>query len=466
MGKMTKKEENYPKEKLFSEEMDGYWQTEGYNYILSIKEGIPTVYEFTKISCIKIEGFMAYLEPSSPSFKASISSEGKLICENIGTINYITAKRINELPSVPENGQQGNIDDPQRNFEVFWHAFDECYPFFEKRNIDWNELRKKFSSLIKPNMKPDALHEIMHKMLLPLNDIHTFIKRNEKKFKIYTMFPQWAREPIANADNIIIDSVSRGKWKGAGGKIAEVLEEAFSDFLPIIKQNYLKGKFEKICNGMIMYGKLDASIGYIYLAKVEAYASDEDCDIIEDIIVLNDALDMIIEELDDVKTIILDDRFCLGGDDSINLAITTRFTDKRRMVQIKQAKGVEGLSPLRKIYVEPSGKNVFKNKKVIILTSKITISGGETLAIMMSAIPNVTFIGESGPGILSDTIKRHLPNGWQFYLPMEIIYDHNGRACEVEEFPLDITVPLDREGFKQGRDKILEKAIEIALVDM
>jgi hypothetical protein len=44
-------------------------------------------------------------------------------------------------------------------------------------------------------------------------------------------------------------------------------------------------------------------------------------------------------------------------------------------------------------------------------------------------------------GVFSDVLVRHLPNGWQFWLPNEIYLTKEGRACDVTGVPPDVSVP-------------------------
>lgn len=447
----------------FSKDMDGFWKTEGYNYIVEIENGNPIIYEYTRISCFKIDGFMGYLDPTSPAFKASVSNGDKLTFEMISSTFFISSKKIAHLPELPEEGISEETNDPEKNFEVYWHTFNDLYPFFEKRGINWKDHYDKFRPRVHSRSSDDDLANIMRKMVFPIGDAHIFLKRlKTDTFDIFVVFPEWIRGSIANALKTIEENAILGKWKGAQGKVAEVLNGTFKDFLSVIKKKYLKGKFKAECNGMIFYGKINESIGYIYLARVFNFASDVKHDTFKELEVLNETFDKIIQDFKDIQVVILDDRFCLGGDDSIGLAIAERFADKRRIVLSKQAKGAEGFSPLHEFHVNPVGKKTFSDKKIIVLTSGITISGGENLAIMMRALPNTTFIGEPGPGLLSDTILRHLPNGWQLFLPMEVFYSYDGKAYEVVKFPVDIKIPLNKNGFKKGKDDILDKAIEIA----
>ncbi len=446
----------------FTRELEGYWKTEGYNYFLEIKEGNYIVHEYTQVSCLTIKGFMGYLDPTAPTFIARINDKKNLVCENLGTTFYIESKRIPELPEFHQSTKLSEPDNPEMNFEVFWHTLNELYPFFEQRKIDWREIHDTYRSKVTNETSREELAYLLREMVNPLNDAHMFLKAKETDtIDILVVFPQWARGPIKNALNAIEENAALGKWKGAEGKVASVLNETFQDFLPVIKQKYLHGNFKTACNEMIFYGKVSETIGYIYLARVFNYASDVKHESLKEIETFNKAFDSIIDEFDTMESIILDIRFCLGGDDSIGLAVTERFADKKRMVLAKRAKGAEGLSPPREFFVDPSGKKTFARKKIFILTSGVTISGGENLAIMMKALPNTTFIGESGPGILSDTIVRHLPNGWQFFLPMEVFYGHDGKAYETQPFPIDVKVPLNKDHFQQQKDDILEKAIEL-----
>ena len=107
----------------FSRDMEGYWKTEGYNYILKIEEGTLIAHEITEISCIQSiltpDGDVGFV--ASPFFKAKLTQEDKLMLEMEGTTFRYTAKRIDNFSTICENKMISPTNDPLMNFEVLFN---------------------------------------------------------------------------------------------------------------------------------------------------------------------------------------------------------------------------------------------------------------------------------------------------------------------------------------------------------
>ncbi len=454
---------------LLSPELEGYWLTEGYGYILEIRDDKLTLYEITKISCLKLENLSGFIPKFPIDLKEykhllniQINSEGKLVFEVIGiTIRYI-ANKIDKLPLPCENMATTKSKDPIKNFEIFWHTFNEHYAFFKERRVDWQAVYEKFRPKLTAETDEKKLFHILTNMVIRLKDMHISINADETSWLNFRLLPHWLNLNYMAEARDKDDELS-AQEKPSKGKIAEFYENiAFRDFLPLIKEKYLEGNINRECNGMIFHGIINDVVGYIYVAREGLYLSDLyiDNDPIESMTVLNRALDKIVGDLQDTNAIILDLRFNMGGNDFFTLAIVERFADQKRRVIAKQAINGNELSPLWKFHVDPSDKKVFSQKKVVVLTSGLTLSSGEVQTIAMSAFPNVTTIGEPTMGCLSDTLLRHLPNGWTFTLSNEIFYSYDMTVHEAVRFQPHIKIKMDPGSFKDGRDNILERALE------
>ena len=66
--------------------------------------------------------------------------------------------------------------DPERNFEVLWQTFNERYPFFRLRSVDWNKQYRAYRPKVTNETSDDELFNILCRMLDPLNDGHVELK--------------------------------------------------------------------------------------------------------------------------------------------------------------------------------------------------------------------------------------------------------------------------------------------------
>lgn len=454
---------NLPKSP-FSKEMDGFWKTEGYNYIIKIKDGELKTYEITEISCIE-----SILAPDdyeefifSPFFKAKLIEGDKLMLEMDNTTFRYTAKRIRNFSEIYQNKLINKSTDPQLNFRIFWYHFKENYAFFKERNINWKKIYDLYFPKISEKTTEDQLFKIFIKMLKLFKDRHISLKTNNKIWYDDSIEPKWLNLALLNR---ALKSINFHQKKGerTHGKIAEYYKQvAFKDFIPLIEEKYLHNNIKQSCNGMIFWGKINQDIGYLNVLRENFYYNDllkenhpENC-----IPILNNTLDEIIENFRGFKNIILDLRFNRGGDDIYALMITERFADKKRVAYAKKARDGDGFGPLWELYINPGKKKRFSAENIIVLVSGATLSGGEVFAISMNAIPNVISIGEPTMGSISDITPRNLPNGWRITLSNEIFYDKEKIPCEVVGLQPKIKKLMSLKSFKNKKDNILEEALK------
>lgn len=93
----------------------------------------------------------------------------------------------------------------------------------------------------------------------------------------------------------------------------------------------------------------------------------------------------------------------------------------------------------------------------MVLASELTASAAEIFVLALLQRPSLTLIGEPTSGILSDTLERHLPNGWLLTLSNETYRVYDGEHYEDCGIPPHIRIPfLGRRARRSGRDPMLE----------
>src|SRR5262249_15994547 len=92
------------------------------------------------------------------------------------------------------------IRDPQKNFEALWETFNNRYPFFKLRNVDWKKQYETYRPRVRSKTSDDELFEILCRMLDPLDDGDVELKSAagdskqryftaEKKTRFHQQFP-------------------------------------------------------------------------------------------------------------------------------------------------------------------------------------------------------------------------------------------------------------------------------------
>jgi hypothetical protein len=66
---------------------------------------------------------------------------------------------------------------PERNFESFWHGFQNNYAHFDTRHVDWNEQYQKYRPLVNRRTTDEELFAILIAMVEPLKDGHVSISK-------------------------------------------------------------------------------------------------------------------------------------------------------------------------------------------------------------------------------------------------------------------------------------------------
>ncbi|MBL1138048.1 MAG: hypothetical protein D8M56_22325 [Chloroflexi bacterium] len=420
-----------------SNEIDGIWLSHGYGMLIEVNAEQATIYDITSVSCTPLFDTTALQE-----YGVQLTVEnGELIIRDDKTL-YITAARLESLPELCANG--GTVsDDPELNFEAFWHDFNEQYAFFDLYGVDWQAQYDQYRPLVTGETSPEELFTILSDMLRPLTDEHISLSNGEQDFSPAISASWLADDPMPVVTIFSMNDVVA--QNALNGQVSFNLE-AFA----------LEGDEALIANRFIFYGKLSDTVGYVNIPLETAYTEDG-----SDVANAGVTMDRIVAEFADLETIIIDVRFNLGGDDAVALALASRFADEKRVVTTKQARDGDDFTPSREFYVEPGGPQQFTGN-VIVLTSQFTVSAGETFVLAMDVLPHVTMVGENTAGAYSDVLSRVLPNGWTFGLSNEKYTAPDGEVYEKVGNPPDVLVPFDPEDFLAGTDEILSIALELA----
>src|SRR5262245_5693991 len=79
--------------------------------------------------------------------------------------------------------------DPEENFEILWKTFQDRYPFFELRQVDWKKQYDAYRPRVTKTTSDDQLFDILCRMLDPLDDGHVELQAKasgERKRRYFT----------------------------------------------------------------------------------------------------------------------------------------------------------------------------------------------------------------------------------------------------------------------------------------
>ncbi len=433
--------------------VEGLWVSDGYGLFLEVGNGEVRVNEVTAVSCIAWDDPLTLVaeqpdgswrlkvggDPSAAYLRPDAESVARL--ERTGTASDILFHRVGVPPAVCSMSVENN---PTATFDVFWTTFQEHYPFFEMKGVDWNGVRESIGSQISENTSPEELFGLFSDAIAPLEDVHTSLTADSL-----------GRASFMRPDPELDNATS------LSGAIVEV-ERRFARALEIVESNYLGGELHSFCNGHLRYGELPGGTAYLYLDQEGDYTDEPGFD--ATLQVFEAALDTVFSRAGSANALILDVRKNYGGSDILSLALASRLTTTDYLAYAKVARRDPDdptlFTPPQERMVPTTSRPGFHGP-VAQLIGRYTISAGETLTqALMGREPHITRIGEHTQGVFSDVLGRILPNGWQLAIPNELFLTEDGSSFDGPGIPPDIEVPVFRNvDLVAGVDPALERAV-------
>ncbi len=299
---------------------------------------------------------------------------------------------------------------PENNFELLWNIIDRNYSFFEYKNINWDSIKHIYQPKINDSMTNRQLFDVMSDMLFELRDGHV---------NLY-----WGTERSKNWD-----------W--------------YSDYPANFNYNLLEANYinkETGSIGPFQTASLD-SIGYIYCGTFAERIRESE-------------IDIIIDNFQDMKGIIIDVRNNTGGYSVNGTIIASRFADSMRLASYtlyKTGPGHGDFSQPQPNYISPEGEKQFL-KPVVVLTNRRTFSAANDFVLTMTSLPGVKVIGDKTGGGGGTPYDYELLNGWRCRFPRTQTLSPDKFNVE-KGIPPFIHVNMNVQDEIRGMDTIIERAI-------
>jgi hypothetical protein len=228
-------------------------------------------------------------------------------------------------------------------------------------------------------------------------------------------------------------------------------------------RSYLKGNGSAV-NKNLIYGVFssDSDIGYIYISEFlneNAGAESQES---------ANAIDGIINALENTRALVLDVRNNRGGDIYVMEYIAARFAseskDYCKLINKKGPGPNDFSAPI--IYTiksikEASGNIYGYTKPIVLLTNKNTVSMAEWFTMALRTQSHVTHMGTPTCGAFSPRKDRFMINGWVYSISPGRVTDMDGNNYEGPGITPDKEEHIIANTSNQT-DKQLEEALEIA----
>ncbi|MYT24256.1 protease [Streptomyces sp. SID7760] len=429
--------------------IDGIWRTDGYGTVLSIRNGSLQEYQITAVSCIAADsaqrtgpgvytttaGTVLTVRTRGARDRASVRLDG-----DVGERNL---RRMAELPGACGRPAPGG---PLASFDVFWQSFEEHYPFFAAKGIDWHAVRDRYRPTIREGTTPDELFAVFSKMVEPLHDAHVAVwdadgDKDGDPDRVFALVRPGTVRPDPQLDAKVKNFVMERDLKNA---------QSIQDF----------------ASGRIIYADLPGGQGYLRISGFGGYAG-AGAPYAAELAELDKALDTVLdqERTRHLKGLVIDLRINGGGSDAMGLHLAGRLTDTPYLAYSKRARN-DPADPTRHtrpqpLYVTP-GQGPRYTGPLAVLTGGSTVSAGETFTQALMDRPGRTVrIGQPTQGVFSDVLVRKLPNGMSLWLPNEELLSRSGRTFDGAGIPPHLTEPVfTTQEFDQNKDSAFDRAVK------
>ncbi|MEW1667355.1 S41 family peptidase [Streptomyces albidoflavus] len=421
---------------------DGIWRTDGYGTVLSIRNGTFQEYQTTAVSCLKGDsaqrtGPGTYTTPDGTVL--TVRTRGSRDRGSLRVDGSVGDRNLRRIPELPDACTRPAPEGPLAAFDVFWQSFEENYPFFSAKGIDWHALRDQYRPRVHAKTTRDELHAVFSEMVKPLYDAHVAVEDGDR---VFAQVRPGTVLPTQELDTKVKKFI-----------VAHDLKDARN--------------LQDFANGRITYADLPGGQGYLRISGFGGYAGDG-APYAAQLAELDRALDTVLdqERTRRLKGLVIDVRINGGGSDALGIHIAEHLTDTPYLAYSRRARN-HPADPTRHtrpqpVYVTPAQGPRYTGP-VAVLTGGSTVSAGETFTQALMDRPGRTVrIGQPTQGVFSDVMRRKLPNGMAAWLPNEEFLTRSGRTFDGTGIPPHLAEPVFTEDeFDRKRDSAFDRALNV-----
>lgn len=306
---------------------------------------------------------------------------------------------------------------PRGDFEALWTAIDEHYCFFEQKDVDWDDVRARYSPMIREDMSRRQLFSVLSAMLDELRDGHT----NLSAPFATSYYRKWWSDYPQNFD----------------GRLVE--------------QYYFNFNYQQL--GSCYYGILPSNVGYL---RVPTFTTG----------LGHGNIDYILSYLGTCAGLIIDVRDNGGGNLSYAELLASHFICESVIAGYmvhKTGPGHNDFSePFAVRYNPAPAGNLLWTKPVVVLSNRSTFSAGNFFVAVLKSLPNVTLAGATTGGGSGMPYSTELPCGWGLRMSAVSLLDSEGKVTEagIEPDP-GCAVDLDPLAVLDGTDTMIDFAVKL-----
>ncbi|WP_405834630.1 MULTISPECIES: S41 family peptidase [unclassified Streptomyces] len=407
--------------------VDGVWRVDGYGTVLSIADGRLREYQTTAMGCVP--GYEA-VRTAPGTYRAP---DGTVLTVRPQGVLHVAGstgdRRLRRLAALPETCDRQLPTDPVTAFDVFWSTFEENYPFFAGKGIDWHAVRETHRPKVHADTTREELFDLFADMVGPLYDAHVAVVEPGRR-------PFVRPRPGTHENPELLDAKAKEH---------------------IIRRDLGGTQPQEFGNGRISYADLPDGQGYLRISGFADY-DEQDPGYAAQLAELDRALDTVLtpERTAALRGLIIDLRVNGGGEDALGVHLAGRLTDTPYVAYRKRTRH----TPPQAVRVDPARDAPRYTGPIAVLTAGTTFSAGESFTQALIDRPGRTIrVGESTQGVFSDVMVRSLPNGMSIRLPNEEYLTRTGTTFDITGIPPHLRTPVfTEEEFEHNRDSAFDTA--------
>jgi C-terminal processing protease CtpA/Prc len=295
-----------------------------------------------------------------------------------------------------------------------WKAFDETYPYFGLKHVDWPAARALYRPQAAQAQGVDGLNDVLLPMLATLRDVHVSLESPGGQRRV----------PFSSARPRNIDAAQWQRTVAAHGWTQH-------------KVNLGSARI----NG----------VPYIAIgAWNSAQFSVAD-------------LDAVLEPFRNDPVIMVDVRANGGGNDALALDFARRFTDRTVLTEIfrfRTGPGPNDLGRETRRTIGPRGAWQYEGR-VYVLSGRGVFSSNESFVAAMRELPRVLVVGDTTGGGTANPKPFPYLAGWRVWVSTWYATTPDGRPIEGVGIPPDVYLPWSSV---PGRDPVIDATLSLALL--
>ena len=463
-----------------SEEFIGTWISAEDGQALTVESNKITGYQFTSGHCL--------MDQSATGKLADLSKEGWVVNDTKDVLTQqsahlgssyinISYTKADELPAqcaeeqlIVQYFEEDYEADPTQDYQIFWDTFNEYYPSFARRDVDWNAVNTAFSGQVTQDMTKLEFLELMAQMVEPLEDAHISLSYDDNEASSFMRGETFD-------DRLFAEFISSDEVDGDIDTVAE--QQAYIAYITSqyqlmneIRISYATSEIKQAANDELLWYTVTedgSTVGVLIINAMDGFIEDADeaenlAEIKADMDALEAGIVQALNDLKDTDGLIIDVRDNPGGHDANSQVLVRHFMDTERTLYSKQSRLGNDRTEPEVIRLTPA--ELTYTKPVVVLTSPMTESAAEIFSLAMRELPQVTVIGEPTQGAMADVLSKKLPNGIEFALVNEYYLSNDGDWFEGQGIPVAVNIPfMTLEERDEEKDLGLETAWEILLAD-